>query len=183
VLGYVLIYIKNMENTRELNDLIRQKESQISHLRELQQEITGNAASDDSTNLRPRHDSPVRGLEKTVEEIKTEISNLQDEITNYKKSIAMDDASNRKIIQDVSEIILYDDHEIDEIRKYHEMIEKQRKSLMGMGGKMRTLRRGAKKKTRRPRRKYYSIKNIKGRGSRISKRKMITRCRSRKRKN
>jgi hypothetical protein len=51
----------------------------------------------------------------------------------------------------------------------------------GRGGRSR--RRSAKKKTRRPRRKYYSIKNIKGRGSRISKRKMITRCRSRKRKN
>jgi hypothetical protein len=51
------------------------------------------------------------------------------------------------------------------------------------GGGDRSRRRSAKKKTRRPRRKYYSIKNIKGRGSRISKRKMITRCRSRKRKN
>jgi hypothetical protein len=53
----------------------------------------------------------------------------------------------------------------------------------GAGGGDRSRRRSAKKKTRRPRRKYYSIKNIKGRGSRISKRKMITRCRSRKRKN
>ena len=51
------------------------------------------------------------------------------------------------------------------------------------GGGDRSRRRSAKKKTRRPRRKYYSIKNIKGRGSRMSKRKMITRCRSRKRKN
>jgi hypothetical protein len=56
-------------------------------------------------------------------------------------------------------------------------------SAGGGGGGDRSRRRSAKKKTRRPRRKYYSIKNIKERGSRMSKRKMITRCRSRKRKN
>ena len=170
-----------MEKTRKLNEKIGQIVSQISHLRELQQEITGNAASDDSTNPRPRHDSPVRGLTKTVEEIKTEISDLQEEITKHKKSIAMYDASNRKIIQDVSEIILRGDDAIIEI--FGEII-KQRSSMlrmgtgtgtgmgtgMGRGGKMRTLRRGVKKNTRRSRRRYSKLK------------KNTQRCRSRKSK-
>ena len=169
VLGYVLNYIKNMENTRKLNEKIREKESQIRYLRELQQEIKGNAASDDSTNLRPRHESPVRGLEKTVDVIEVEISDLQKEIIRYNQSIAMDDASNRKIIQDVSEIILYGDA-IIEIFGVQIQIEIEKERKMGRGGKMRTLRRGVKKNTRRSRRRYSKFK------------KNTQRCRSRKSK-
>ena len=176
VLGYVLNYIKNMENTRKLNELIRQNKSKIGELR---------------SRLRSRDDSPERMKSQNTElesksksELRKESSEIEEANEVHEKSIAMDHASNLKIIQDVSEIILRGDSAIkilfDEIILERER-ERARKILpRRRGGKMHTLRRGVKKKTRRPCRRCYSIKR---KGSHMSKRKMITRRRSHKRKN
>ena len=165
VLGYVLKYIENMEKTRKLNEEIGKNISKIGELR---------------SRLRRRDDSPGRMKSQNTElesesELRKESSEKEKANEVHENSIAMYRASNRKIIKDVSEIILRGDDAI--IERFGEIIqererERAREILMmrGRGGKMRTLRRGVKKNTRRSRRRYSKLK------------KNTQRCRSRKSK-
>ena len=165
VLGYVLNFIKNMENTHKLNEEIGKNISKIGELR---------------SRLRRRDDSPGRMKSQNTElesesELRKESSEKEKANEVHENSIAMYRASNRKIIKDVSEIILRGDDAI--IERFGEIIqererERAREILMmrRRGGKMRTLRRGVKKNTRRSRRRYSKLK------------KNTQRCRSRKSK-
>ena len=164
VLGYVLNYIENMEKTRKLNEEIGKNISKIGELR---------------SRLRRRDDSPGRMKSQNTElesesELRKESSEKEKANEVHETDIAMYHASNRKIIKHVSEIILYGDAIIERFGEIIQERERERaREILMMrrrGGKMRTLRRGVKKNTRRSRRRYSKLK------------KNTQRCRSRKSK-
>lgn len=164
VLGYVLNYIKNMENIHKLDDNIRQNTDNIEHLRVLLEEkVTDNPTS---SHNRSRDDSPVRTPIKTVKELTNDISELEEIIEHLQQTIAMYAISNRKIIQDVAMIISDGDRGIDNI-----LMRQGMRWGMGMGGKIRTLRRAVKKNTRRSYRsrrlcrRQYSMSKLKNKNT------------------
>jgi hypothetical protein len=166
VLGYVLNYIKNMENIsivekhhiKNTHDEI--EKTRFEYRKNTQPDI---AQSGTSTSTRGRDVSPDRDSIKPnqsdsiLEVLVREIKNHEENIQSYKEL-------NRNIIHDVSEIILYGDGIIE---RYAEIIRQRER----MGGKRRTLRRAVKKNTRRSYRsrrlcrRQYSMSKLKNKNT------------------